>query len=459
MADRTRPARRAPGLIRAPLSRRAFLRGTGLALSLPFFDAMRPAMSWAGGAAPVPPVRFIAFYVPCGIHMPAWWPATVGPDFEITPILEPAAPFRDRLLVLGGINNRPARPDGPGDHAAGTGSFLTAAHCFKTEGADIRNGQSIDQHIANAVGQGHRFPSLILGAEGGGNAGGCDSGYSCAYSRNISWVDENTPAAKETRPVSVFNRLFAGAGDGVDAETLRKKQLYRRSLLDFVLDDAQRLQAKLGATDRGKLDEYLTGVRELERQIDLAEAQACDAGLRPERADDFRDTVRQMIDLTALTVECDLSPVVTFMLGNGGSNRAYPFLGIPEGHHQLSHHQGNVENHVKLQAIDTWEMEQFAYLLGRLDAIDEGNGTALDNSVIFFSSEIEDGNSHSHFDLPILVAGRAGGRLQSGQYVRFPGGRADGPSMGNLFITLAGLCGAPAAAFGDDGLAPLALPV
>jgi len=448
--------KRAPGLLHKPLDRRTFLRGTGVAMGLPLLDAMWPSMSLAQ-PAPQPSSRFMAFYIPNGIHMAGWWPSTEGADFEITPILEPVAPFRDRLLVLGGINNRPARPDGPGDHAAGTGSFLTAAHCFKTDGANIRNGQSIDQLIAQQVGQTHRFTSITLGAEGGGNVGGCDSGYSCAYSRNISWVDENTPAAKETNSRRAFDRMFGSQDAAASAEVMRKKRLYRRSILDFVLDDATRLQAKMGPTDRQKLDEYLTGVRELERQIDLTEAQMCAPGDRPARPDEFRDTIAQMLDLTAMAFECDLTPVASFMLGNGGSNRAFPFLGIAEGHHQISHHQGAAENLEKLQIIDIWEMEQLARFLGRLDAIQEGDKTALDNSVVFFSSEIEDGNSHSHFDMPILVAGGAGGQLQGGRYLRFPGGRENGPSVANLFVTLGQLCGADVASFGDDSTGALDL--
>lgn len=452
---------RAPGIFRAPLDRRTFLRGAGVAMGLPLLDAMIPSFARAQGGMPARPrSRFIAFYVPCGIHMASWDPATEGRDFEMTPILAPVADFRDRMTLIAGVHNRPARPDGPGDHAAGTGSFLTAAHCFKTDGANIRNGVSIDQLIASRVGQGHRFPSLVLGAEGGGNAGGCDSGYSCAYSRNISWIDEDTPAAKETNPRSVFNRLFGADVDGLPPEIAARKALYRRSILDYVRDDTERLRGRLGHTDRLKIDEYLAGVRDLERQIDLSEQSACDPGPRPDRADDFRGTIRQMLALTVTAIRCDLTPVVTFMLGNGGSNRPFPWLNIAEGHHQLSHHQGNPVNHQKLEAINIWEMEQLAWLCRELDAIEEADGSALDNSTIFFSSEIEDGNSHSHFDLPILLLGKAGGALAGGTYVRYPGDRNTGPSIANLFISLARLSGVDdLAQFGDDSTGPLDLPL
>ena len=437
-----------------PLSRRAVLRGLGATLALPLLDAMRPTMAFAQMDPVRPASRFLAFYVPCGIHMPAWTPATAGPDWEVTPILTGLRDLRSKVMVLSGLDNLPARPDGPGDHAAGTGSFLTAAHCFKTEGANISNGQSIDQRIARAVGLGHRFPSLVLGAEGGGNAGGCDSGYSCAYSRNISWIDESTPAAKETNPRQVFQRLFGADESGLTREQASRKRRYRKGVLDYVLEDTARLQRKLGATDRSKLDAYLTSVQDLERQIDLTAQEACEVGGEPERAEDVQATIRQMCDLMVHAFECDLTPVATFMLGNGGSNRPYPDLGIADGHHQLSHHQNNPENFRQLQIIDTWEVEQLAYLLGRLDAVEDVDGkTLLDNTAVFFSSEIEDGNSHRHDDLPVLLCGGAGGQARSGRHVRFEG---QAP-IADLFSTVATWCGAPVEAFGDDGTGRLEL--
>ncbi len=436
---------------RARPSRRAVLRGAGVALALPFLESLAPRRALAQAA---PPTRFVAWYVPCGIHMAAWTPEGQGGDWRPTPILRPVARWRDKLTLLTGLANPPARPDGPGDHAAGTGSFLTAAHCYKTEGADIRNGVSLDQVIANELGQGHRFPSLVLGSEGGGNAGGCDSGYSCAYSRNISWAGEATPAARETQPRTVFNRLFGGQDEGLTAAQVARRKLYRQSILDFVKDDATRLQGKLGHTDSRKLDEYLTGVRELERQIELAEASRCDAGAPPERPEDLPAHVRAMTDLMVLALQCDLTPVVTYMLGNGGSNRPFPWLNIPEGHHQLSHHQNNPENFRKLQAIDTWELEQLAYLLGRLDAVEEADGKSLlDHTLLFFSSEIEDGNSHAHHNLPILLAGGASGRLETGRHVVYGGGEL----LSDLFLALAGLMGVSLAAFGDESNGPLSL--
>ncbi|MCA9547059.1 MAG: DUF1552 domain-containing protein, partial [Myxococcales bacterium] len=342
-------------LLRKPMDRRAFLRGAGAALSLPLLEAMLPGLARAQGAAP--PTRFVAFYVPNGMHMPSWTPAAVGADWAITPILAPVAAFKDRLNVLSGLNNLPAQPDGPGDHAGGTSGFLTAAHAYKTDGANIRLGVSIDQVIAQAVGGRHRFSSLVLGAEGGGNAGGCDSGYSCAYSRNISWVGESQPAAKEINPAALFDRLF-GTPEGVDPAAVARQRRGKRSILDYVKADVTRLNTRLGAPDRLKLDQYLTGVREVERQITLAEAQQCDAGARPEPPELYTQRIEQMIDLLVLALQCDQAPVATFMLANAGTNRSFPFLNIAEGHHQLSHHQGNPDNHAKLEQIDIWELTQ-----------------------------------------------------------------------------------------------------
>lgn len=434
------------------LDRRQVLRGAGAVVALPFLESIAPRRAYAQMGGPTK--RFVAFYVPNGIHMRAWTPAGRGTRWETTPILAPLEPFRDAINIVSGLRNEPAYPDGPGDHAAGTGSFLSAAHCFKTEGAGIENGISIDQLIANAVGQEHRFPSLVLGSEGGGNAGGCDSGYSCAYSRNISWTGDTTPAAKEVTPRSVFNRLFGSHDAGLTQAQVARRKLYRKSVLDFVRGDAERLKPKLGRTDTRKLDEYLTSVRELERQIELTEAQRCDAGVVPGRPEDLRGHVRQMLDLLVVALQCDLTSVATYMLGNGGSNRPFPWLGIADGHHQISHHQDNPANFAMLQTIDIWEMEQVAWLLGRLQGIeDRDGGTLLDNTLLFFSSEIADGNSHAHRDLPVLLAGGAGGQLRGGRHLDF----AEKPAIADLFVRFAQLMGVDVTTFGDDGTGPLDL--
>jgi len=430
------------------LSRRTFLQGAGTALALPFLEAMLPRRAHAQMEVPK---RLLAFYVPNGIVMNEWTPSATGADYALTRILAPLAPHKDELLVLSGISNLPARPDGPGDHASGTGAFLTAAHPFKTEGSNIRNGISMDQVLANAIGDATRFPSLQLGSEGGSSTGGCDSGYSCAYARNISWAGPSTPLAKEVNPQAVFDRLFAGDDPGATMAAQRKRQLYKQSVLDFVKEDARALKTKLGKTDRGKLEEYETGVRELEQRLQTPlPAPTCTPGARPGAGGDYRDAVRAMCDLMVLAFQCDRTRVITYMLGNAGSNRVYRHLGISEGHHQISHHQGLAENLSRLVSIDIWELEQLAYLLGRMKAVVEPNGTLLDNSLVFFSSEIEDGNAHRHTNLPIILAGRAGG-IRPGRHVRYSGG----PPIANLFISMLGALGVPTTSFGLDGTAAL----
>lgn len=433
------------------LSRRTFLRGAGATMALPLLDAMRPATAWSQEQQG-PPVRFLAYYVPNGIHMQGWTPATPGRDYDLPIILRPLAAHQEDLLVLTGLRNNPARPDGPGDHAAGTGSFLTATHVFKTEGANIRNNISIDQVIANAIGDATRFKSLEFGAEGGASVGNCDSGYSCAYSRNISWSGEQTPVYKEVNPRAAFDRLFQGADPAETAQARARRRVYRLSVLDFVLEDARLLQAKLGRTDRGKLDEYMTGIRDLERRIQGEEDEpSCDPGARPERHDDLPEQLKQMADIMTMALQCDATRVITFMLGNAGSNRAHRHLEIREGHHEISHHQNLADNHAKLQLIDIWEMQELAYLLDRLKSVREGEGSLLDNTVLFWSSEISDGNRHNHDNLPVLLAGRAGGQLDTGRHVVYD----NTPPIANLFIRIAGLMGVPLDSFGDDGTGPL----
>jgi hypothetical protein len=432
------------------ISRRTLLRGLGTAIALPVLDAMAPSLARAQ-AAGAAPRRMLAYYVPCGMHMPAFWPSTPGPNWS-SPTLAPLAPLRSKVLVLGNVANRPAFPDGPGDHASGTGAFLTNAHPFKTEGTNIRNGISVDQYAAQQLGNVTRFASLQLGGEGGGSTGNCDSGYSCAYARNISWSSDTTPLPKETNPAAVFDRLFAGVDPNETVEARAKRKRYRQSVLDFVKVDAQSLKAKLGRGDNRKLDEYLTGLREVELRVQgIDDAQGCQVSAAPANDPDVRARVRAMSDLMVMAMQCDLTRVITFMLGNAGSNRVYDFLGIGEGHHEISHHQSLQDNFDKLKRIDLWEIEQLAYLLARMDAVREGEGTLLDNSVVFFSGEIEDGNSHSHLDMPVLLAGRGGGTIDSGRYVRF----AEEQSFGGLFVTMLRTMGIRASHFGLEGTGPL----
>ena len=440
------------------LNRRLFLGGAGAAIALPllpsaarFFERRTAS---ADHAECDPARRLIAWYLPNGIHMQAFRPPDVGRDYTMMPILEPLAALRDDFLVLTGIANDPGQSDGPGDHASGTGSFITATHVFKTDGSDIRNGVSIDQIAATHLGSCTRFASLELGIDGGGNAGGCDSGYSCAYSRNISWSGPSTPMPKITDPQVVFDRLFAGYDPTASLAEIERRRAYRTSVLDSALEDANLLRGRLGTTDQRKLDEYLTAVREVELRVSSMTEPVCEVPDRPADGLDVTAKIDVMSDLQAIALQCDLTRVMTFMMANAGSNRSYPHLGIGDGHHAISHHDSNEENYRKLTLIDQWEMERFAYFLGRLKGIESPDGTTLlDSCAIYLSSEISDGNRHNHDDLPVIVAGRAGGAIDPGRHVRYD----DRPPMGNLFITLLNAVGVPVGEFGDDGTGPLTI--
>ena len=431
-------------------SRRRFLGGAAGLVALPWLESLAPRVAGAHSAIPK---RFVAFYVPNGIRMDAWTPTTTGTDYALTPILSPLKSVRQKVLVLSGLANAPARPDGPGDHAAGTAGFLTCRHVVKTDGAGIRNGISVDQVAAQSVGRATRIASLQYGIDSGAGVGNCDSGYSCAYVRNISWASEAQPLPKLTSPEAAFSSLFDGADRKLSAAQRVRRRRDRSSVLDYVRGEAQSLSGAVSASDRVKLDEYLTGVRELERRVQGADSFVCAAPSEPPADLPYPDHVRLMLDLTVLALKCDATRIVSFMLGNGGSTRSYDFLGVQGGHHDISHHQKRTENLDKLQVIDTWEVAQFAYLLQRMDSIQEEDGTLLDHSAVFFSSEIEDGDTHSHYNLPVLIGGGLGGTLPTGAHLRAP---YNAP-LGGLFLTLLAGLGAPAAHFGDDGSGPLAL--
>src|SRR5258708_5822055 len=395
-------------MINQTLSRRTFLKGVGTAIALPLLDAMVPIGALAKAGAKARPNRMVFVFIPNGAHMRDWTPTAEGVDFELPYILDPLKNVKSDLMVLSGLTQDKARPngDGPGDHARSTAAWLTGCQPRKTAGADIKCGISVDQYAAQHVGNVTRFPSLEIGCERGLLAGNCDSGYSCAYSSAISWRSETTPVPKEGDPRAVFERLFAG-GDAADtAESRAKRDLYKKSILDFVLEDANALKNKLGAHDQRKLDEYFTGVREIEDRLVRAEKDPGKSvtGARPSGVPaKYEEHLKLMSDMLALAFQADLTRISTFMLANDGSNRPYQFLNIPEGHHDLSHHGGNPEKQSKIREINKFHIRQFAYLLEKLKSIQEGEGTILDNSMIVYGAGISDGNRHNHDDLPVLL--------------------------------------------------------
>jgi hypothetical protein len=432
------------------LTRRSFLGGAGVMVGLPVLEAMLPRRAQAGGA--MAPKRLLCWYVPNGIRMSAWTPSATGPGFELTPILQPLSALKSEILVISGLDNAPAESDGPGDHASGTSGFLTCTHVLKSE-TEITNGTSVDQIYAQHIGGQTVIPSLQLGIEGGGNSGGCDSGYSCAYSRNISWVG-NTPLSKLTSASTAFDLLFAGFDPGASAQELAQRKTNRLSVLDYTRADAQQLASRLGTSDRIKLQEYLDSVRDLELKVQADDAApACEVGPGPGEPGDVTAHIRTMCDVMVKAFECDRTRVISFMAANAGSNRSYGFLGHPGGHHQYSHHNDDPANLAAIQAINTWEIEQLAYLLERMAGITEPDGTTLlDSSMVYFSSEIEDGNAHRHYNLPVLVAGRGGGVIETGRHIAI-----DDQRMSNLFLGMLQGLGVSVDEFGDDSTGPLAL--
>ena len=447
------------------ISRRTILRGLGTAVALPFLESMRPALSLAAatpaGSLPLAttsagaPLRMAYLFVPNGVDVQNWFPERTGADYELTKTLEPLAGVKDDVLVLSGLTHDKGRAngDGAGDHARSASVFLTGYQPVKTHGANVRVGVSVDQIAAQQIGNLTRFPSLELGCDGGRNSGNCDSGYSCAYSNNISWSSETTPVAKETDPRRVFDRLFqSGVASEQEANTaLRQRR--RLSILDFVLDDARRLQAGVSGKDRRKVDEYFSSVREIEKRIAFAEKEGrarrieepdglpAEAGQRLR----FEEHLQLMGDLMALAFQTDATRVATFMFARAGSNRTYREVGVRDGHHYLSHHQRKRERLDKIQKIDAFHVKQLAYFVQRLKSISEGDGTLLDNCMVVYGSGLSDGNRHNNENLPVILAGRGGGTIDTGRHVRY---EHETP-MCNLFLSLLDRMGAEAESFGD----------
>jgi Protein of unknown function (DUF1552) len=417
---------------------------------------MAPGVAWATGTGAAKdetaPKRMAFLYVPNGVHMADWTPKEVGTGFPIPPTLRALEPFKEHLLVLTGLaqHNAEALGDGPGDHARSLACFLTGAHPLKTDGAGIQVGVSVDQVAAAKVGKHTRLPSLELGIERGAQSGSCDSGYSCAYSSNISWRSANMPMAKEINPKLVFDRLFGtNSREGSPADRI-KREFYQKSILDLVLDDAQQLQKRLGATDRRKIDEYLNAVREVEIRLTQTEqsARSLPSGelARPKGIpDDLGEHIRLMFDLIALAFQCDATRICTFMFANEGSNRNYPSINITDGHHDLSHHGGDVKKHEKLKIINRFHVEQFAYLLGKLKSVSEGSSSLLDNVMIVYGSGISDGDRHNHDDLPIVMAGKGGGTVNCGRHLK-----VDPQPLNNLYLAMLDRIGVPLERLGDS---------
>lgn len=446
--------------MRAPLvDRRTVLRGVGAVIALPWLDAMAPrgivtrAAMAAGGAPAAPPVRVAYVFFPNGVNVNAWAPAVGESTWSAAGALEPLAPFHGRISMHVGLAhaNAAALGDGPGDHARSAACFLTGAHPHKTAGDDIRAGQSVDQAVADMLerqGRRTRLRSLELGAEPAMTAGNCDSGYSCAYSANISWKSERLPNGKETDPRAAFDRVFGRRGESPEEAAARARS--RRSILDGAVAQAGRLAAQVGTQDRARLEEYLDGIRALERRLDEDASAHLDRGTRLPDFDDAPRSLAGRIDLLgevlALAFRTDSTRVATLMLANEGSNRPYPEIGVSMGHHDASHHGGAADKMDAFARINRFQSERLAAFLRALERVTEDGRPLLDSTVVLYGSAINDGNRHNHDDLPILVAGGQAAGVSGGRLVR----SAPGTPLCNLHVGIARAAGVPMDRFGDS---------
>ena len=437
----------------AALNRRQFLRGLGACVALPALETFLPGKVLAGEPDPAlrlastatgAPLRFGVVYFPNGAIQPNWWPNGENADFELSQTMLPLENVKHSLQVLGGMDhvNATPGPDGAGDHARASGTFLTGVRVKKTAGADIHAGISIDQVMASKVGHLTRFPSLELTCDSVRKSGNCDSGYSCAYQYNLSWRSPTTPVAPEPNPRLLFERLFGAGTHGQRLENMRRRQEEQRSILDFVLDEAHSLQGQLTYRDKQKLDEYLVSVREIEQRIQKSErfGKPVDpAMLTPDGIPaGFEEYVQIMFDMMVVAFQTDSTRIATFLLANEGSNRPFPEIGIAEGHHSLTHHMNKQDMIDKVAQIDLWYMKQFARFLEKMEQTTDVDGSSLlHNSMILYGSGNADGNRHTHTNLPVLLAGAGGGALTPGRLAKF-----GSVPMSNLLLGLAARMGA-----------------
>ena len=434
------------------MDRRTLLKGLGVAIGLPLLEAMTPKgffnntvlaegeSSAAKAAAPAAarlPVRLAFISQPNGMWMENFTPTKEGSDFDLPPSLQPFDEVKAELMVLSGLaqDNANAKGDGGGDHARSAGAFLTGAHPFKTPGSNIKLGISVDQFAANTIGQQTYLPSMELGCDTGRRAGDCDSGYACAYVSNISWANETTPMPKQVDPASVFDRMF---GKNFGQFDMHRRMAERKSILDYVREDASRLQKQVGREDQHKLDEYSNSLREIERRIEN-NLKRKEALLPPPNFNrpsgipqEYPDHIRLMYDLMVVAFQTDCTRVSTFQVASEGSNRTFPTIGVTGAHHELSHHGKKPENVEAIKKIDYFYMSQFAYFLKKLKNTKEGSGSLLDNCMVMLGSGIGDGDQHNHDELPVLLAGRGGGSIKSGRHIKYP---KETP-LCNLFVSM-----------------------
>lgn len=432
------------------LPRRTVLRGLGAALALPLLDSMVPALTAQSRTAAAPVTRFGVFYVPNGMSMPYWYPQTEGPLDELPPTLRSLEAFKDRVLICGGLDDESANlVKGGGDHARSAGTFLTCVPYKITNGADVSNAVSMDQIAARELSKETQLASLELGIESNAMLGNCDGGASCAYTNTIAWRTETTPLPIENDPRAIFERMFGTTGSTDPAARLERMRR-DRSILDLVGAELNGLERVVGPGDQVKLEEYLEAVRDIERRIAMAEEQNTRELPVVDQPvgvpNDYAEHAKLQMDLLALAYQTDLTRISTFMLAREVSGRAYPEIGVSDSHHPLSHHQDEPAKLERLHKINEYQVQQFAYLVEKLDAIPEGDGSMLDSTLFLYGTGISDSNTHFHDDLPIALVGGKNAGIKGGRYIRYP---ADTP-LANLHVTILEKLGVPVEALGDS---------
>lgn len=432
------------------LSRRTVLRGLGATLALPLLDSMVPALTAQSRTAAAPLTRFGVFYVPNGMSMPYWYPQAEGPLDALPPTLRSLDAFKDRVLICGGLDDESANlVKGGGDHARSAGTFLTCVPYKITSGADVSNAVSMDQIAARELSKETQLASLELGIESNAMLGNCDGGASCAYTNTIAWRTPTTPLPIENDPRAVFERMFGTTGSTDPAARLERIRR-DRSILDLVGAELSGLERVVGPGDQIKLEEYVEAVRDIERRITMAEEQNTRELPVVDQPvgvpNDYAEHAKLMMDLLALAYQTDLTRISTFMLAREVSGRAYPEIGVSDSHHPLSHHQDEPAKLERLHQVNAYHLQQFAYLVAKLDALPEGDGTMLDSTLFLYGTGISDSNTHFHDDLPIALVGGKNAGVKGGRYIRYA---ADTP-LANLHVTILEKLGVPVEAFGDS---------
>src|SRR5215471_8527476 len=417
------------------LSRRTFLRGAGVTLSLPLLEAMLPAQTPLRQTAANPKTRFAGIFFPHGMAPGYWVPKAQGSDFELPFIMQPLEPLRDRIVILSGLHARSAEPP-PG--VTGSDHFVAAAYLCatkpkKTTGADIQAETTIDQLIAQKIGQETLLPSIQLAVEDPGASSSCGEGYSCAYTNSISWSNPYKPLPMELNPQVVFERLF---GDGSDPEERAARRRQQRSVLDMVVHSLSRLQREVGPSDRVRIDQYAEDIREIERRLELAAKASADApliGVPAGVPEAFDEHVKLQFDLTALAYQGDVTRVSTLLGARDLTNRSFPASGTNTGFHGGSHHAENPEKIADYAKINRYHVEMLAYFLAKLKSIPDGDGTLLDHSLVLFGSNMGNSNQHQHYDVPHILAGGASGQLNGGRHLAYPSKTVP---TGNLLLSI-----------------------